>query len=128
MLGLVQRCTRGQAVTILNVEDPASLEKTLAALEGAEGTRDEGRVRLSLASRPLAPSLEREDAASGREVDGLGAAIGAELCQDRRDVELDGVIADREALGDRLVGQADGDQRQHLALSCRQVVDLVGDG
>jgi [acyl-carrier-protein] S-malonyltransferase len=27
--GLVQRCTRGQAVTILNVEDPASLEKTL---------------------------------------------------------------------------------------------------
>jgi [acyl-carrier-protein] S-malonyltransferase len=33
--GLVQRCTRGQSVTILNVEDPASLEKTLAAL----GTR-----------------------------------------------------------------------------------------
>ena len=31
--GLVQRCTRGrQPVTILNVEDPASLEKTLAAL------------------------------------------------------------------------------------------------
>ncbi len=32
--GLVQRCTRGQAVKILNVEDPASLEKTLAALTG----------------------------------------------------------------------------------------------
>ena len=32
--GLVQRCTRGQAVTILNVEDPASLEKTLVALNG----------------------------------------------------------------------------------------------
>jgi [acyl-carrier-protein] S-malonyltransferase len=30
--GLVGRCTRGQAVTILNVEDPASLEKTLAGL------------------------------------------------------------------------------------------------
>ena len=30
--GLVQRCTRGQTVTILNVEDPASLERTLAAL------------------------------------------------------------------------------------------------
>ncbi|MCC7367036.1 MAG: ACP S-malonyltransferase [Chloroflexi bacterium] len=30
--GLVSRCTKGQAVTILNVEDPASLEKTLAAL------------------------------------------------------------------------------------------------
>ena len=30
--GLVQRCTRGQDVKILNVEDPASLEKTLAAL------------------------------------------------------------------------------------------------
>jgi [acyl-carrier-protein] S-malonyltransferase len=33
--GLVQRCTRGQAVRILNVEDPASLEKTLAALAPA---------------------------------------------------------------------------------------------
>lgn len=33
--GLVQRCTRGQAVKILNVEDPASLENTLAALRGA---------------------------------------------------------------------------------------------
>ncbi len=32
--GLVQRCTRGQPVKILNVEDPASLEKTLAALTG----------------------------------------------------------------------------------------------
>jgi [acyl-carrier-protein] S-malonyltransferase len=32
--GLVQRCTRGQEVKILNVEDPASLEKTLAALSG----------------------------------------------------------------------------------------------
>jgi [acyl-carrier-protein] S-malonyltransferase len=30
--GLVQRCTRGQSVKILNVEDPVSLEKTLAAL------------------------------------------------------------------------------------------------
>jgi [acyl-carrier-protein] S-malonyltransferase len=30
--GLVQRCTRGQSATILNVEDPASLEKTLSAL------------------------------------------------------------------------------------------------
>jgi [acyl-carrier-protein] S-malonyltransferase len=32
--GLVQRCTRGREVKILNVEDPASLEKTLAALAG----------------------------------------------------------------------------------------------
>jgi [acyl-carrier-protein] S-malonyltransferase len=32
--GLVQRCTRGQQITILNVEDPASLEKTLTALAG----------------------------------------------------------------------------------------------
>ncbi|MGE3909989.1 MAG: ACP S-malonyltransferase [Chloroflexota bacterium] len=32
--GLVQRCTRGQTVTILNVEDPASLEKAVAALHG----------------------------------------------------------------------------------------------
>jgi [acyl-carrier-protein] S-malonyltransferase len=32
--GLVGRCTRGRAVTVLNVEDPASLEKTVAALKG----------------------------------------------------------------------------------------------
>jgi [acyl-carrier-protein] S-malonyltransferase len=31
---LVQRCTRGQPVKILNVEDPASLEKTLTAVRG----------------------------------------------------------------------------------------------
>jgi [acyl-carrier-protein] S-malonyltransferase len=30
--GLVQRCTRGREVTILNVDDPASLERTLTAL------------------------------------------------------------------------------------------------
>lgn len=37
--GLVQRCTRGRAVTILNVEDDASLEKTLSA----RPTTDSGR-------------------------------------------------------------------------------------
>ena len=30
--GIVQRCTRGRSVTILNVEDPASLDKTASAL------------------------------------------------------------------------------------------------
>ena len=30
--GIVQRCTKGRSVTVLNVEDPASLEKTVAAL------------------------------------------------------------------------------------------------
>lgn len=30
--GIVSRCTKGRAVQVLNVEDPASLEKTLAAL------------------------------------------------------------------------------------------------
>jgi [acyl-carrier-protein] S-malonyltransferase len=39
--GLVQRCTRGQSVTILNVEDPASLEKTLAALASSQLRQDE---------------------------------------------------------------------------------------
>jgi len=40
--GLVQRCTKGRPVTVLNVEDPASLEKTLEAIEG-RGQRAEGR-------------------------------------------------------------------------------------
>ena len=30
--GIVQRCTKGRSVTVLNVEDPASLEKTVGAL------------------------------------------------------------------------------------------------
>ena len=30
--GIVQRCTKGRSVTVLNVEDPASLEKIVAAL------------------------------------------------------------------------------------------------
>ena len=39
--GLVQRCTRGQPVTILNVEDPASLERTLAALAELQRRQEE---------------------------------------------------------------------------------------
>jgi [acyl-carrier-protein] S-malonyltransferase len=39
--GLVQRCTRGQPVKILNVEDPASLERTLAALASEQRRQDE---------------------------------------------------------------------------------------
>jgi [acyl-carrier-protein] S-malonyltransferase len=30
--GIVQRCTRGRPITILNVEDPASLDKTVSAV------------------------------------------------------------------------------------------------
>src|SRR3712207_4630971 len=32
--GIVQRCTQGQSATVLNVEDPATLEKTVGALRG----------------------------------------------------------------------------------------------
>lgn len=40
--GIVQRCTKGRSVTVLNVEDPASLHKTVDALALAGGTHASG--------------------------------------------------------------------------------------
>src|ERR1700733_13820144 len=68
---------------------------------------------------------ERQQAAPGRHVHGLGAALSIQLSQDRRDVELDRVVGDAQPLGYRLVGQPDRYQRQHFPLAPRQLVDFT---
>jgi uracil-DNA glycosylase family 4 len=79
----------------------------------------------ALIRRPLATQVEdyrrlaalvseHQQALAGGEGDGLGAAGGAQLREDGAHVELDGVLADDEALGDRLVRQALRHQREHL--------------
>ena len=106
--GLVQRCTRGHPTPsrVLNVEDAESLERDAGCPDGRRPER----------------ASEGHEAVAGGQVDGLGAALGAELGQDRRDVELDGVVADGEALGDGLVGQALGDEVEYLALPLGQIL------
>src|SRR6266542_1664469 len=47
---------------------------------------------------------------------GLRAVVGAELVQERRDVELGSALSDRQLARDLLIGAAVGDQAQHLAL------------
>src|SRR3954468_21478107 len=49
--------------------------------------------------------------------DRLAAALDTQLAEDGVDVELDGVLADGEALGDLLVGEALGEELEHFALA-----------
>ena len=55
----------------------------------------------------------------------LGAARGVHLLQDRRDVEFGGVIGDVQLAGDLFIGQAIGEQTQHLDLAGRQRLDWL---
>jgi hypothetical protein len=54
---------------------------------------------------------------AGGQGDGFGAGAGAELGQERTDVELGGVFADAELAGDATIGQALGQQLEDLALA-----------
>ena len=56
--------------------------------------------------------LQRQHPPAGGHVHRLRPALGAQLRQDCRHVELDGMVADRQPPGDRLVGQPDRDERQ----------------
>src|ERR1700761_1647563 len=51
------------------------------------------------------------------ELDGLGAAAGAELIEDAAGVGLDGVFADEELSGDLAVAHALGDEFQDFKLA-----------
>src|SRR4051794_2247945 len=70
---------------------------------------------VALCKRPV--SLECDQSLARGEMHRFGAAAGAELGQDRGDVKLDGMVADRQSDGDGLVGQAFGNQLQDLALA-----------
>src|SRR4051812_39987407 len=51
-----------------------------------------------------------------------GARGDVELDEDIADVAVDGLLAEHEFAGDRLVGLAGGDEAQHLQLARRQSV------
>ena len=52
--------------------------------------------------------------------DRLGSRLHAEFAEDGVDVELDGVVADAEALGDLFVGEPAGKELQHFELAMRE--------
>src|SRR3954452_18212591 len=56
---------------------------------------------------------------------GLRAGGDAERLEDARHVRLDRLLRDPEALGDDLVGQAVGQQREDVELARRQLARLV---
>src|SRR4051794_38871262 len=49
--------------------------------------------------------------------DGLGPVVDGQLAQDRAHVVLDGLLADRQGIGDLLVGHALGDVVEDLDLA-----------
>ena len=72
---------------------------------------------------------ESDEAVPDGDADGAGAVGRSKFPADRRDVGLDGLVADVEARGDRLVRQPQREKFQNLELAPRQSLFLdVGDG
>src|SRR5213076_597953 len=81
------------------------------------------------AARPAAPgaaALQADQAAANGLDDGLGPRRGPQLHHHAVDVELGRVVADAEAVGDQLVGQALGEQLDDLALALGQLAAALG--
>src|SRR5215207_7548515 len=70
-------------------------------------------------------ALDREDAAAGGESDGLGAAGGAELAEERADVEFGGVLTDAELASDGFVGQTLRHEQEDLLFSRGQRLRIL---
>src|SRR6516162_4915388 len=75
------------------------------------------RIRLRVScgvgwENPLGGERLGNEACFFGELNGLGAAMSAELVEQAAGVCLDGVLADEEALGDFTVGEAGGDQAE----------------
>src|SRR5713101_3947315 len=60
---------------------------------------------------------ESDEAVPDGDADGVGAVDRSKLPADRRDVGLDGLVADVEARGDRLVRQPQREKLQHFELT-----------
>src|SRR5689334_9568162 len=73
-----------------------------------------GALRRTSVLRHLDPALPH------RVDDRLGAVVHGELPEDRAHVVLDGLLADREGIGDLLVGHALGDVVEDLDLARRE--------
>src|SRR3990172_12534519 len=65
---------------------------------------------------------EEDQPEAGGEDDGLSTALGAQLAQDGVDVELHGMLADAQPLSDGLIGQALGQELEHLHLARGQLL------
>ncbi len=61
--------------------------------------------RLVVGAGPLPACLEVDQPQAHGLRDGLGAALGTQITEDRVDMELDGVVADVQVEGDGLVGE-----------------------
>src|SRR4051794_28928384 len=77
-------------------------------------------TRRAMATRQSVLRLQQDESGARGERDRLGAARGAELAAQRRDVELRRVLANAQAPGDAFVGQSLGDQLQDLQLAWRE--------
>src|SRR6185312_16526410 len=59
--------------------------------------------------------------------DRLAAALDSQFAEEGIDVEFDGVVADAEALGDSLVGEALGEELEDFALAgCQGLGQIFG--
>src|SRR5437868_8203601 len=91
----------------------ASATKRPASSSGVRAA-GAGALRRTSVLRHLDPALAH------RVDDGLGPIVHRELPEDRAHVVLDGLLADRQGVGDLLVGHALGDVVEDLDLARRQ--------
>src|SRR5882724_3361981 len=90
----------------------ANVENSLRIAAVWDGP-DASRKPRKGAARCSFEALQLDDAALEPDHRGVGAVLGAELRQDVAHLALDGFLAERELLGDFLVGVALCDEAQH---------------
>src|SRR5438034_10357716 len=103
---------RRAAMSAAEVISPSAVSSSGGASAGAGATASAGTVTSVL--RHLDPALAH------RIHDGLGPVVDGQLAQDRAHVVLHGLLADRQRVGDLLVGHALGDVVEDLDLARRQ--------
>src|SRR5436309_7921160 len=103
---------RRAAMSAAEVISPSAVSSLGGASAGAGATASAGTVTSVL--RHLDPALAH------RVHDGLGPVVDGQLAQDRAHVVLDRLLADRQRVGDLLVGHALGDIVEDLDLAGRQ--------
>src|SRR5262245_20623006 len=87
------------------------------ATDGASAGAAVGAAAPASAGTVLSVLRHLDPALAHRVHDGLGPVIDCQLAQDRAHVVLDGLLADRQGVGDLLVGHALGDVVEDLDLA-----------
>src|SRR4029078_5737871 len=103
----------------LAVVAPGGGADSVGAAEGASAGAAVGAAPTS-ADTVLSVLGHLDPALAHRVYDGLGPVIDCQLAQDRAHVVLDGLLADRQGVGDLLVGHALGDVVEDLDLARRE--------